>query len=436
MIKHCKFCLKPIAKPIAFISALLLSMGIHAEVVMLDRIVVVVDETAITQTQLDDRVNEIKDRAKSNTMSLPSDSVLREQILDVLINEALQLNMADRFGVKGTDQDIDTAISNILQSQKMSQQALLNEIQKSGKTFKEFRESLRLQITLQQIASGVVNSRIQVTDQDVDSFLKSADAKFWSSPDYNLGHILIPVPKSSTFEQVQAAEAKATALYEQLSSGGDFEAAAIANSKGPAALKGGDLGWRKTTALPTLFADIVPKLEINEVAKPARSMAGFHILKLKGKKGDDKQVITQTKVAHILLKPNELRNDDESKVLLVAMRQDIIDGKTTFAEMAKENTDDIASKQSGGSMGWTNPGMFVPEFDQTMNNATEGEISEPFQTQFGWHILVVEGRRDEDVTEDMRRVRAQNVIRSRRFEDELQLWIQEMRDAAYIDIRV
>lgn len=413
-----------------------LSYPAMAEVKILDRIVAIIDDRAITQTELDGRVNEIVTRAAGSGVQLPPEDVIKQQVLDLLISETLQLNAASRYGVTPTDQEVDNAIAGMLETQGISIAQLTNEITRTGGTMKEFRASIRRQLTIQQISRGLVSSRIQVSDQEIDSFLKSADAQFWSSPDYNLGHILIPVPQSANYVETQNAEVKATRIYEELLNGDNFEAKAIAESKGPQALQGGDLGWRKTSALPTLFAQAVPSMEIGQISKPLRSQAGFHILKLKGKRGEEKQVVTQTDVSHILIKPNELLDNAQVKIKLSEIRQDVIAGEADFGDMAREYTDDIGTKLQGGNMGWSSPGLFVPEFEQTMDNTAIGQISEPFQTQFGWHILRVEDRREEDMTDEVLRSRAANVIRSRRFEDELQLWVQEMRDGAFIDVRI
>ena len=426
-----------ILNPLLLLSlAALYTSQCFAEVEMLDRIVAIVDDRAITQSELDDRVNEITANANASGVKLPARSVINEQVLDMLISETLQLNVASRYGVSPTEQEVDAAINNVIQGQGITVERLKSEIAKTGKTYNEYKQVIRKQLTIQQITRGLVSSRIEVSDQDIDSFLKSADAKFWASPDFHLGHIVLPVPQSATFEQVQEIEKKANAIYQKLLDGKNFEETAIAESKGPAALKGGDLGWRKSSSLPTLFAEVAPKMQVGQISKPIRSQAGFHILKLKNKKGDEKQIITQSKVSHILIKASEILDLDQAKEKLEGIRQDIVEGKATFSEMAKNHTDDIGSKLSGGDMGWSSPGVFVPEFEKMMNNIEVGKISEPFLTQFGWHILVVEERKEEDVTDEVLRMRAQNMIRSQRFEDEVQLWIQDMRDNAYIEIKI
>ena len=425
-----------ITAPLLLAGSLFVSLPATAAIEMLDRIVAIVDDSAVTQTELDERVSEIIQRAQSSGVSLPPQSVIQEQTLNLLINEKLQLNAAKRFGVNPTDREVADAIDRILKSQKITEETFKKGLQQSGLSYDRYRKSIKKQLTMQQVSRGVVGSRIKISEQDVDSFLKSADAKSWSSVEYNIGHIFIPVPQSADFEASQAAEKSTNELYQTLLDGKNFEATAIANSKGPNALKGGDLGWRKSSALPTAFAKVVPDLLEGQIAEPIRSQAGYHILKLKAKRGEDKQVIMQTNVSHILLTPNEILSSVEAEEKLKQIRLDVINGKAEFADMAKEHTEDIGTKLSGGNMGWSSPGMFVPEFEQKMEQTAIGSISQPFQTQFGWHILRVEDRRQEDVTEEVLRNRARGVLRNRRVEDELQLWVQEMRDNAFIDIKI
>lgn len=413
-----------------------LSTQAHAESKMIDRIVAIVDLTIITQSELDDRIEKIVSRSQAANVNLPPTKVLQDQVLDQLILETLQINTARRYGAEATDQEVAAAINNILQQRKWREEQLLQELKNTGETINEFKESMRKQITMQNIAQGVVSSRIKISEQDIDNFLTSADAKFWISPDFHLGHILIAVPQSADTQTIDASLEKANSIYEATSKGANFAEVAIAQSNGPAALEGGDLGWRKTTDLPTLFAEIAPTLAIGEVSKPARSQAGFHILKLYNKRGETKQIVTQTKARHILIKTSEIMSNEQAEAKLKEIRHDILNNGADFAEKTKEYSDDIASKLSGGDLGWSNPGQFVPAFEKVMHELPVGEISEPFLSKFGWHILQVEGRRDEDLTQDVIRNRARSLLINRRFEDEVQVWLQEMKDDAFIEIKI
>lgn len=406
-----------------------------AEVQMLDRIVATVDQDVVTQSELDQRVKEIEARSEASGMRLPPASVLREQILDQLINETLQLSAANRYGVRVSDQEIIDSISNILQTRGWTEQEFLQQIAAQGTSVEQFKDNLRKQLKMQNVSQGLIRSRVKISDQDIDNFLKSADAKFWISPDYDLSHILISLPSSADVKQAKAAEEKANSIYKKLKDGANFEELALAESDGPLALQGGKMGWRKSSDLPTLFAEIVPTLKKGGISKPARSGAGFHILKLNDKRGETKQIVNQTKARHILLKTSAILNDDQAKEKLLQIRKQIIEG-ADFAALAKEHSEDIGSKLSGGDLGWASPGQFVPIFESTMAKTKEGEISQPFQSQFGWHILQVQERRAEDMTENALRMKARNILLGRRFEDEVQIWIQEMRDNAFIEIKI
>ncbi|MFT5084425.1 MAG: peptidyl-prolyl cis-trans isomerase SurA [Lentisphaeria bacterium] len=402
---------------------------------LLDRVVAIVDEDVVTQTELDNRIVDISRRSEAAGMKLPPANVLQEQILDQLINETLQLNAAYRYGITVSDQEILDAIKNVMVSRKWQQQDLIDNLASDGITIEDFKKDIRRQLTMQNISQGLVRSRIKISDQDIDNFLKSADAQFWISPDYQLSHILIALPPSADSKASAEAEEKAHKVYEKLVSGARFEEVALAESDGPLALKGGDLGWRKSTDLPTLFAEIAPTLEKGEISKPARSQAGFHILKLNGIRGETKQIVNQTLARHILIKISAILDAKQAQEKLNGIRQSILDG-ADFGELAKKHSEDIGSKLSGGELGWSSPGQFVPIFESTMNDLEKDDISQPFESQFGWHILQVMDRRQEDMTEQAIRGKAGNVLMSRRFEDEIQLWIQEMRDNAFIDIKI
>lgn len=413
----------------------IISLPVQAKLEMLDRVIAVVDDEVITQTQLDERISDITVRAQAAGMQIPPEDVLREQILEQLINETLQLNAAHRYGVTVSDQEVIGAINNILSSKGMSQQQLLQSLQADGISVDKFKADIHKQLLMQNISQGLVRSRIKISDQDIDNFLVSADAQFWLSPEYQLSHILVALPSTANVNDVSEAEEKANAIYEQLQNGARFEDVALAQSDGPNALEGGNLGWRKSTDLPSLFAEIAPTLQPGQVAKPARSQAGFHILKLNSKRGETKQIVQQTLARHILLETSAIRNGEQAKAKLSEIRQEILNG-SDFAEMAKKHSDDIGSKLQGGELGWASPGKFVPKFEEMMATLKKDEISEPFESQFGWHIMQVMDRRNEDLTEQAIRAKARNVLMSRRFEDEVQLWIQEMRDEAYIDIKI
>ena len=424
----------PVIRCACFALALLASPAALCEIEMLDRVVAIVDKRTITQSELDERLDEIVSRSQNANIKLPAMSVLRQQVLDQLILETLQLNVAQRYGVTTSDEEVLNAIRRLMSQRNINENELAQSLAAEGITMNEFKENLRRQLTLQTISQGIVSARIQISEKDIDNFLKSADAQFWISPEYHLQHILVSLEGSGT-DAVSAAHDKAAEIYQQLADGADFSAVAIAESKGPAALKGGDLGWRKSSELPTLFAEIVPSLEVGAISKPARSQAGFHILKLLEKRGDNSRLVTQSRVRHILVKPSEILDRKQALDKIQNIREAILEGED-FGKMARLNSEDIASKLKGGDLGWTDPGTFVPEFEQAVEQTPVGEISEPFFSQFGWHIVEVLERREEDLSERVIRNRARSLLISRRFEDEVQVWLHEMRDEAFVEIKI
>ena len=408
----------------------------YAEVEQLDSVVAIVNKNVVLESELNERMQDIVARARANDMALPPLDVLESQVLDHLIVERLQLEMADRYNVRISDDQINAAVQNMVRSSGLTKEELAIELQRQGLSMEGLREKVRRDLAIQQVQRGVVQQRIFISEQEIDNFLNSSDGKFWISPEYHLGHILVSLPQAPSDEQLAEAEQKVQSIYERLKKGANFAELAMAESDGPAALNGGDLGWRRTGDLPTLFANVAPKLALGEVSEPQRSNAGFHILKLYETRGGQQQeVITQNRSRHILLKPSAILTNEEAKAKLEKFRQQIIDG-ADFATLAKEHSEDIGSALQGGDLGWANPGQFVPEFELRTQKLPIGEISEPFQSQFGWHILQVQERREQDMTDEVIRHRARTMLMSRRFEDELQIWQRELRDEAFIDIKL
>lgn len=407
----------------------------HSEPRPLDKVIAVVGKSVIMQSELDERLLQVAQNARANNLALPEVDVLRQQVVDHLISEHLQLQAAQRVGFKVSDEQVNQAIEQIRRSNQLTHEELALQLQRDGMTMDSLREKLRRDITIQQIQQGMVQQRIHISPLEIDNFLKSADAKFWISPEYHLGHILIGLSQSATAAEVEAAQTKANELVKKIRAGTSFAEVAIAESDGPTALNGGDLGWRKTSDLPSLFADLLPALEPGQVSDPARSPAGFHVLTVYDKRGGEQQTEMQSKVRHILVKPSAILSDEDAKAKLEKLRQRILKGED-FAAVAKENSEDIGSMLAGGDLGWSKPGMFVPEFEQTMAKMAVGEISEPFRSQFGWHILQVQERRQEDITDDLLREKAARVLTSRRYEDELQIWLREMRDDTFVEVKI
>ena len=416
----------------------ILTPALHAEsgasqkVIELDHIVAVVEDDIIMNSELNRRVQLIKQQNKGQR--LPADSALREQILDSMITESIQLQLADRAGIKVNENQLLEALNNIAAGNKMSLEQFRVAVAADGISFNDIREQVRNEIRTSQIQRFSVGERIQISDQDIDYFLASDLGKMASSAEYRLRHILISVAAGASSAEYQKTEAEARQLLIALRQGADFAETAIAESDSGTALKGGDLGWRKEAQLPSLFAPVVSELAVGEIADLIVTSSGFHIVQLAAKRGGTSKMVTQTKTRHILLQNNELRDEERGRLEIEAIYQQALAG-ADFAQLAKQHSDDPGSGAKGGDLGWVSPGVMVPEFEQVMGQTAENSISSPFKSQFGWHILTVEGRRQTDVGEQLQRNQVRQMLYSRRFEEELPIWLRKMRGEAYIEIR-
>lgn len=425
-----------------FIAALLLGgpllgapQAMAAKSVGLDRVVAIVDEDVVLESELNERVQSVLQRLKGQYTQLPEEAVLRKQVLEQLIVERVELGLAKRYEIKVEEAEIDQAIDRIRDKSKMTAEELVADLKRQGLTLAGLRNQIRDELTINHLQQGVVSSRIKITPQEIDNFLASSDGKFATSPDFHIGHILIAVPSSADAETIAAAEKKAKDIYQKLQGGADFAQQAIANSNDQAALQGGDIGFRKLAQLPELFGNQLANLKTGEVTAPFRSGAGFHILKNIEQRGGGQQLIEQTHARHILVKTSEIMDDAQAREKLLALKEKIEKGED-FAKLAKDNSEDTGSMLSGGDLGWSSPGMFVAAFEETMTNTPIGKVSRPFKSQFGWHILQVIERRKEDMSDQVKRNQAQNVIRSRRFDEEFQLWLTQIREEAFVEIKI
>lgn len=430
-----KAILHPVMRIMA-LAALLCGPNVLAatKAVSLDKVVAIVDEDVVLASELNDRMAAVLLRLQGQYKDLPDESVLRKQVLDQLILERIQLGLAKRYEIKAEDADIDQAIERIQKKGNMNNEQFVADLKRQGLSMEGLRNQIRNEIVLSQLQQGVVNSRIKITPQEVDNFLASSDGKFATSPEYHIGHILISVPSSADQDTLVAAEKKAKDIYEKLTTGADFSQLAIANSNDQAALQGGDIGWRKLAQLPELFGNQLAGLSAGQVTAPFRSGAGFHILKNMEQRGGGQKLIEQTHARHILVKTSEIMDDNQAREKLLALKDRIEKGED-FAKLARDNSEDTGSMLSGGDLGWASPGTFVAAFEEAMANTPQGKISRPFKSQFGWHILQVLERRQEDMGDQMKRNQAQNMIRSRRFDEEYQLWLSQIRDDAYVEIK-
>lgn len=422
--------------PRALLLLLLLSCcSVWAQTVVLDRVVAIVDEDLVLESELEGRMATVAERLRAQYGQLPPEEVLRKQILEQLIIERIQLQLATRYEIEVPDEEIDQAIGRIMENNRITLSQLTEELRQQGLTMEGLRQQIKNDITMNQLQQGVVNGRIRVTDQEIDNFLASTDGKFATSPDYRLGHILIAVSAAADPAMVSAAEKEAEDIYEKLQQGAEFSQMAISHSNDQSALQGGDIGWRKLAQLPELFSKQLMNLKVGEISKPFRSGAGFHIIKNVEQRGGGEQLVEQTLSRHILVKTSEIMDDEQAQAKLRTLKQRIDQGED-FAKLARENSEDSGSMLAGGDLGWSMPGMFVPAFEEALKTTPIGEISEPFKSPFGWHILQVQERRQQDMSEQMKRNQATNLIRSRRFDEEFQIWLTQIREEAYVEIKI
>ncbi len=406
-----------------------------AQIVLLDEIVAIVDDDVVMKSELDERVAGIYERIRASGSEAPPQEALVPRVLEQLIVERIQLNKAYRAGVKIADTEINQALERLASAQNVSIAELVEQAHQNGLSLATLRRQLRNEISIGRVQDSLVQRRISVTEQEIKTFLESEEGRLWSSPDVRLGHILLAMPPGASDEQLAAVQGKAQELSRQLAEGADFKQLAITHSSGQNALTGGDLGWRKMSQLPPSFDQALNSVEPGQVSQPFRSNAGIHLLKLYERRGGGQRIVQQHFVRHILIKPNEIRTEEDSRQMLLSIREDVING-ADFAELAKENSEDIGSALSGGELGWSLPGQFVPQFEQVMNRIPVSEISEPFRSQFGWHILQVTERRSEDFSQDIKKRQATAILRERKFDEELQLWLQQIRSEAFVDIKI
>ena len=408
----------------------------QAQMQPLDRIVAVVNDGVIMDSELNARVNDIAAQFRADNRPLPPQEVMREQVLDRMILERVQLQMAERAGIRVDDATLNQALEGIARQNNMSLQQFSERLRGEGYDWPQFREQIRNEMVISRLQQRSVASRIRVTDREVERFLQSETGKRMFQADFHLGHILVKVPGGASPDQVRAAKQKADDLVRRLRGGADFAETAVAESDGPEALEGGDLGWREAAQWPSLFADAAIDMQKGDISEPLRSGAGFHILKMIDRRGGAAKVVTQYRVRHVLVRADTLTTEAQARRKINRLHDEVASGKLSFAEAAERDSDDPGSAREGGELGWVTPGEMVPEFEQMMVETPVHKLSPVFQTQFGWHFLEVEETRETDMSERYRDLQARQALQKRRFDEELQTWLQEQRAEAYVDIRL
>ncbi len=404
--------------------------------VPLDRVAAVVNDGVVLMSEVDAELALVTDRAKSEQAELPPENVLRHQVLDELILEEIEMQEADRDGLKVPDEALNDALQEIAQRNHMTLSQLPDALAQQGTDYTSYRDSIRRQLTLTLLRRRDVLQHIGVSSREIDLYLAHEAQHPSDAIEYNLAHILISVPEDATPDQLQQAEQRARDVYQRAKSGEDFTKLAIAYSNSETALQGGALGWRKGTELPTFLSAAILSLKPGEVSEPVRAPNGYNIVKLIGTRDSGgKVVIDQVHIRRILMRTNDLQDDATVKQKLEGIREQILHGQD-FGALAQVNSQDPGSAGSGGDLGWESPEVFPPEFEKKVETLKVGEISEPFESQYGWDIVQVLGRRRVDSTDELKREHAADAIRASKADEQTELWQQRLRDEAYVEYKM
>ena len=401
----------------------------------IDSVAIIVNENIISNQEINDRLQEFKGQLRLQGKKSPPEKLLKKQVIERIILDSIQLQLAKAQGIQIDDLTLNKALESIARKNRTTLDQMHRLLEEKGISYKNFREQTRKDMIIRQIQKRMIYSRVKVSQQEIDIFLeqqeKSGDA---ANDKYQLAHILIATPEAASPEDVSKALSKAKEVITQLKEGKPFNDVALRFSDGRHALKGGDLGLRSAAELPSLFLDAARRLNIDEITDPLRSAGGFHVLKLVDKK-TRQHLVKQTHARHILIKSDEITSNEEARIKLTQVKAKLDEG-ADFATLAAEYSQDPGSKNNGGDLGWATEGTFVPRFTEVMNTLAEDQISEPFKSQFGWHIIQVLERRQQDETAQLIRQKAELAIQNRKADEELQLWLRRARDEAYVEYRI
>ena len=420
---------------LALLSVPLLALSVlpslaSAQIEVLDQVVAIVDDDIILASELQERVKGVRSTMESRGVEVPSDDVLIRETLDRLILDSIQLQLANRYGVRIPDQQLDEAMTRLARQNGLTLEQFRIALEQSGQSYAAAREGLRDDLAIQRVQQGNVMRNINISEQEIDNFLTTEEGEAMTQPEYQVVQALLSISRGEDAAEIAAKESYVNEVLSNIQSGQPFEQAVSGTE--PYAFTGGDLGWRKLGDIPSMFADTVPTLTVGEVAK-VRSSSGLHLVYLADAVGGE-QLVRQTDVRHILVKPTEVLNEQAAEDLVVELRARI-EGGEDFGELARQYSDDIGSATEGGNLGWTNPGQMVPEFEATMAGTAEGSISQPFRSEFGWHILEVKARRDKDFSGEVRRNQVAGYIRDQKYQEELDAWLRKIREEAFVDIK-
>ncbi len=401
----------------------------------IDRIVAIVNDDVVVESELQQTMAVLKQRfAEQGKHQLPPDNILKTQVLEKLVENRLQLQIAQLLGIQIDDQILNQTIKNIAKKNGLTLFQFRKVIQDNQGDFARFREDIRNELLLKKLHAQQVAKKIIITEQEVKNFLATSQQNS-SNARYRLRHILIALPEAPSPEEIQQTREKAENLYQKLQQGADFEEMAIRYSDGQHALEGGDLGWRGLDQIPSLFATIVPEMKPQQLSDILQSASGFHIIQLVEVEGQTLAMQTKTHVRHILIKTDKMTNDEMAKQKLLSIRQQILAG-TDFSSLAQTYSDDKTSAINGGDLNWVKPGDLVPAFETVMNQQALKQVSQPFKSPFGWHILEVLERQEYDSQKEQRLLKAKEILHQRKMEQQVQLWLRQLKDQAYIEYRL
>lgn len=405
-----------------------------AERQALDHVVAVVDEGVVLQSELQARMEQIQSRLSAQGTRMPPQSVLRERVLDQLILEQIQIQRARQMGMRIGDSELNDAMRNVARNNGFnSLDAFEQALSSEGLSFQQAREQIRKEMLVSRVQQQRVGKRVRVTDREVDNFLNSAEARQRSGVEHLLGHILIEVNNFNNEDKVEAARSKAESIQKKLEEGADFRELAVAESDGRNALEGGELGWRSGQELPSLVAGEIPQLAVGDPSQVLQSSSGFHVVTPLDRRGQDTNEVEQRRVSHILINTRD-RSQSEAESLIRDIRDQLDEG-ADFSKLASEYSDDPGTVSEGGDLGWVGPGQMVPAFEETLMDTGVGETSAPFRSRFGWHILKVREKRMAEQSDQIRRNEARQALQKRQYELELQNWLSQIREEAYVDIK-
>lgn len=416
----------------ALAGTLLLSTLAHGATELIDQVVAIVDDDVVMASELRERVAAVTQNLKARDVQMPAEDILIRETLDRLILESIQLQKGTRVGVRISDAQLNAAIQRIAGQNGMNLEQFRQALEGEGQSYAAMRDQVRREMIIQRVQGGNVSQRIQITEQEVDNFINTQEGQKLTQPEFFIQHALLAVSPSASDSDVAAARKHVEKLLQRIRAGEEF-GKVVKDSAAPYALTGGDLGWRNLDDLPSLFSDVAPSLPEGETADPIRSDSGFHLVHMLKARGGEK-IVAQTKARHILVKPSEIMSIDQAEELVISLKARALEGED-FTDLAREYSEDIGSAQEGGDLGWTMPGQMVPAFEAAMARTGDGEISDPVSTQFGWHIIQVESRRNEDMTNEASRNKATEHLHNRKYQEELDAWLQQIRDEAFVDIK-